>query len=198
MRKVHIATSRDIGAECINWAINNMPPNYVLTPEMCDADVIISVLYDKIINHSMLNNKECFNFHPGILPEYGGTCSNSWALINNEAKAGVSLHIIDGGIDTGDIIEIREFIISKHDTAFSLHKRSNNLIYKMFKDWFKDLLEGNFIAAKQPEQNKKIYYRKDFNRMKNITRLVKAFYFPGKESCYFFNSRGKKVYIDYC
>tara|TARA_Y100000401_G_C8319473_1_gene224435 strand:+ start:1006 stop:1620 length:615 start_codon:yes stop_codon:yes gene_type:complete len=196
-KKVCILTSRDIGLKCINWAKNNMPKGFKFCKNIEDSDIIISVLYDKIISPSIVNYKKCFNFHPGILPEYRGAGAYSWTLINEDNKSGITLHVIDDGIDTGDIIEIREFIVTKKDTAFSLNDRGNKLIYKMFKDWFFDLLIDNFTAIKQPEERARTYYRKDLHKIKNITKYIRALHFPGKESAYYINNKGEKIYIKF-
>jgi len=193
--RVYIATSRDIGNKCIEWSSKNMPAGYCLVDSVESADIIISVLYDKILNPTQVKNKKCFNFHPGILPEYRGTGIFSWILINKEKKAGVTLHLIDKGIDTGDIIEIREFLISKDDTAYSLFLRSEQIIYKMFQDWFCDILNGKFTAVPQNLNDGFLYLRKDLQRAKNLTRFIRAFHFPDKESAYYFNDSGKKTYI---
>tara|TARA_R110000744_G_scaffold224483_1_gene343050 strand:+ start:277 stop:900 length:624 start_codon:yes stop_codon:yes gene_type:complete len=195
--KVCIATSRDIGKQCQEWAMRNIPSQFELVKDIESADIVISVLYDKILGPDIVNNKECFNFHPGILPEYRGAGAYSWTLINEDRKSGITLHLIDAGIDTGDIIEIREFIVTDLDTAFSLNERGNALIYKMFKDWFKDLLAKKYIAVPQPEEKARTYYRNDLNKIKDLTKYVKALHFPTKESAYYINNLGVKNYIKF-
>ena len=197
MKKIHIATSREVGGKCQKWAQDNIPPDCMLTGDMHEADIIISVLYDKILSSDILKNKKCFNFHPGVLPEYRGAGSFSWCLINQEKKAGVTLHLIDKGIDAGDIIEIREFLISRNDTAHSLHARGQDIIFKMFKDWFRDLLSEDYTAVPQCRKDGHTYFRKDLEHAKNLTKYVKAFYFPGKEPAYYLDELGNKKYITF-
>lgn len=197
MKKVFIATSRPIGEDCIRWARQNLPPSFTLINDMEDSDIIISVLYEKLISGDILKGKTCFNFHPGILPEYRGAGAYSWSLINSEEKAGITLHLLDNGIDDGDIIEIREFLISSKDTAYSLCLRGTKLIYKMFKDWFEDLLKGNYEAHPQSNKNMGLYLRKDLHKAKDLTRYIRAFYFPGKEGAFYLNNSGDKVYLNF-
>ena len=197
MKKVHVATSREVGARCATWATQNTPRGYKIVDSMEDCDIFISVLYEKLISKEYIENRKCYNFHPGILPEYRGSGAYSWTIINQDKKCGISLHEIDAGIDTGNVIEIREFLVSKGDTAYSLHERGTEIIFKMFKDWFLDLLTGNYIAVKQDAENAKTYYRKDLNSVKDITKYVKAFHFPSKEPAYYINSKGVKVYINF-
>ena len=196
-KKIFIATSRPIGEECIKWAKQNTPTGFEIIENLQDADILISVLYDRILKRSEIQNKSCFNFHPGVLPEYKGVGINSWVIINNEIKTGATLHVISEGVDAGDIIEIREFMISNSDTAYSLFNKSNKLIHKMFKDWYHDLLNNNYNAVPQKKNVGVNYRSKDLQRAKNLTRYAKAFHFPGKEGAYFYNDKSEKIYIEY-
>jgi len=196
MKKVCIATSRPIGQKCIAWAKDNTPPGFELTEELESADIIISVMYEKILSSDYINDRVCFNFHPGVLPEYKGSGAFSWVIINQEDKAGVTLHLIDRGIDTGDVIEIREFLIGKEDTAHSLFIRGESLLFKMFKDWYTDLIRGHFVATPQRSKGR-LYYKKDLQKAKNLTRFIKAFYFPNKEAAYYINDKAEKIYLNF-
>lgn len=197
MKKVFIATSREIGQKCIAWAQENTPNNYTIITDMNEADIIISVMYENIISSKIVKNKKCYNFHPGSLPEYRGSGIFSWVIINKERKMGITLHCMDEGMDTGDIIEIREFIIDEDDTAHSLFLRGESTIFKMFKDWYIDLLSENYVAIPQRKNEGKNYYLKDLRKTKNLSRFIKAFYFPGKESAYYYDEQSKKIYINY-
>ena len=197
MKKVCIATSRAIGLKCVAWAQDNTPAGFELTDDIAIANIIICVMYEKILGPEYVQNSACFNFHPGILPEYKGTGIFSWAIINEEQKTGVTLHLIDRGVDTGDVIEIREFLIGKEDTAYSLFLRGEETIFKMFKDWYVDLLHGNYTAIPQRKNKGKLYYKKDLQKAKNLTRFVKALYFPSKEPAYYINSKTEKIYLNF-
>lgn len=197
MNKVFIATSRKIGLLCRDWAKNNTPEGFVYTDNKHEVDIVISVMCDKVFSSKFLNNKRCYNFHPGILPEYKGVGVSSWVLINKEAKTGVTLHKINSGIDTGDIIEIREILIKKQDTAYDLHLRLQELMFKMFKDWYIDILKENYVAVTQDKSVGRVYKSKDLQEAKDLTNHIKAFYFPKKESAFFYNDKNEKIYIIY-
>ena len=198
MNKVHIATSRSVGEKCRLWASKNIPAGWELVDDASESDVFISVLYDKILSPFFINERSCFNFHPGILPQYRGAGAYSWVLINGDDKTGITLHLIDDGIDTGDIIEVRAFPVDKNsDTAFSLYERGEKTMYKMFQDWFHNILEGKYEAFKQDESCAAIYYRKDLNSIKDLSRYIRALTFEGKESAYYIDNKGKKKYIHF-
>ena len=63
------------------------------------------------------------NFHDGPLPRYAGLNAPVWALINRETRHGVTWHLIEGGIDEGDIVEQRLFDLDAGETALTLNTK---------------------------------------------------------------------------
>lgn len=70
------------------------------------CDILVSMSFNQIIKGDLLNASRLgfINCHAGALPYYRGRNPINWALINGEKKIGVTVHYIDEGIDTGDII----------------------------------------------------------------------------------------------
>tara|TARA_R100000005_G_C4997429_1_gene204144 strand:- start:329 stop:931 length:603 start_codon:yes stop_codon:yes gene_type:complete len=196
-KKVCIATARPVGELCKKWAKENTPQGFSLTDDIEASDIIISVKYDKILSKETVEKKQCFNFHPAPLPKYRGVGLASWFIINREKISGVSLHKIDEGIDTGPIIEIREFLINESDTAQVVFNQSEKIILEMFQDWYNNLLNGKFSLKPQDVKNQKLYLEKDLQKEKDLTRYARAFHFKGKESAYYYNSIGEKIYLKY-
>jgi methionyl-tRNA formyltransferase len=64
-----------------------------------------------------------FNLHASLLPAYRGAAPINWVIINGEQKTGVTTFFIDEKIDTGAIISQTECLISKDDTAGTLHDK---------------------------------------------------------------------------
>lgn len=67
--------------------------------------------------------KGAVNFHDGPLPKYAGLNAPVWARLNGERQHGVTWHMIEGGLDEGDILAQVSFEITEDDTAFSLNAR---------------------------------------------------------------------------
>jgi methionyl-tRNA formyltransferase len=191
--RVFIATSRPIGKKCIEWAKSNTPEGFEIVDTMNHCDIFISVLFDKIIPHEFIRGLHgAFNFHPGRLPEYRGAATYSWAIINGESHVGVTLHKIDEGIDSGDVISIQGFTISERDTAETVFTKAEEVIFEMFKEWYGKLLVGKFVAVPQEEAKARIYYRKDLDKIKDLSRFVRALHFPGKDTCFYYDKNGDK------
>jgi len=197
-KNVYIASSRmeEIGSKCVSFASENLPKGYSLCDNMQESDIFVSVLYDTIIDEDFISSRErCVNFHPGILPEYKGSATYSWAIINKEPEAGVTLHEIDSGIDSGPIIEIKKTLISNKDTAETVFYRCMDILYNMFCDNLSRILSGEYKTV----QNKggSVYLKKHLPSAKDITHIVRAFTFGEKEKAFFYNSLGEKIYLSY-
>ena len=67
--------------------------------------------------------KGAVNFHDGPLPRYAGLNAPVWALIAGEERHGITWHMIEGGIDEGDILQQRLFDIAPTDTALTLNAK---------------------------------------------------------------------------
>ena len=74
--------------------------------------VFISTEYDRIIKPHLFKTKWLYNIHFSLLPAYKGVYPSVWPILNGEKYAGVTLHKMDQGIDTGDIIAQKRFRLS--------------------------------------------------------------------------------------
>lgn len=201
MHKLHLLTSRPIGERCKNWLKQNnnllLDKNILLTDNKEDSTVVVSVLYDTILKKDFLKNRRNYNFHPGILPEYRGAGTFTWSIINEEKEVGITLHEIDPRIDGGNIISIEKWECTNKDTAYTLFKRGEEVIFNMFTKWIIPIVTNNYNSTPQDESKANIYYRKDLNKIKDITKYVRAFTFPGKDNAFYFDKNDSKVEVSY-
>ncbi len=93
-----------------------------------NCDLFVSMSFDQIFNLELLQIPKlgAINCHASKLPFYRGRNILNWVLINDEKEFGITVHYIDEGIDTGDIILQKTFPISDKDNYKSLL----NLSYK--------------------------------------------------------------------
>lgn len=87
------------------------------------CDLIIVAAYGQILPPAILEYVPCINLHASILPYYRGASPIQQSLLNNDTKTGVTAMWMDEGLDTGDIIQIREIPIGSDEMAGSLYKR---------------------------------------------------------------------------
>lgn len=86
------------------------------------CDLLVSMSFNQIFKQEILNLTPggIINCHAGLLPFYRGRNILNWALINDEKEFGITVHHVDLGIDTGDIILQRRFPITDESTYGSL------------------------------------------------------------------------------
>ena len=89
------------------------------------ADMVVVVAYGRILPESFLQAfpKGAINVHFSLLPKYRGAAPVNWAIVNGENKNGVTTMRMDAGLDTGDILLIKETVISPQETAPELMDR---------------------------------------------------------------------------
>ena len=189
---VYVATSRPVGARCIEWARGHLPKACELTDHPEESDVFISVMYDTLVDERFIHGRRCYNFHPGILPQYRGSGAFSWAIINGDRETGVTLHELDVDIDHGPIIAWHSFPVHPTDTAESLFNTAMEVMEGMFKGWFDRLLDGRAVGQPQDEKQARTYYRRDLQKARDLTRFVRASAFQDKPPAYYLDSDGNE------
>ena len=95
---------------------------FIKTAKSYNIDLFVSMSFNQIFKTPILNIPKLgvINCHAGKLPFYRGRNILSWALINDEKEFGITVHYIDEGIDTGDIIKQHCYPISDKDDYNSL------------------------------------------------------------------------------
>ena len=118
-----------------NFAIENNIP--LLQPENVNAenfiqsllenrpDYIIVVAFGQILREPLLKvpKQFCVNLHSSLLPKYRGAAPINRSILNGDVCSGITTMVMDKGMDTGDILLIRETSIEKDDDAKSLHDK---------------------------------------------------------------------------
>lgn len=149
--------------------------------------VFLSVEYDRIIRPDKFRQPErLFNLHFSLLPAYRGCNTSVWPILNGEKEHGVTLHVIDRGVDTGGIIAQRRFEIGTR-TARNLYFTCMSLGRDLCVDYLPRLLNGDFVAEPQRLDEGSLYKRSDLNFARkiidfnqptaNVLRQVRAFSF---------------------
>lgn len=133
--------------------------------ELYDIDelIFISLEFDKIISPSKFNSDHLFNIHFSMLPKYKGMYTSYWPILNGDKNSGVTLHRIDKGIDTGNIIAQHQIDISDEMTSRDLYlsylEESKNLL----ENNIDSILLGSFSEIKQPAKNSSYFSKNSIN-----------------------------------
>ena len=86
-------------------------------------DLVISAGFMKILSSEFVSNFPTINSHPALLPDFPGAHAVRDALAAGVTITGTTVHWVDAGVDTGEIIAQAELDIAPDDNEESLHER---------------------------------------------------------------------------
>jgi len=150
--------------------------------------IFISTEFDRIIKQHLFKTKLLFNIHFSLLPAYKGVYMSAWPILNGEKCAGVTLHKIEAGIDTGDIIAQKRFSLSTKETCYSLYLKFIKYGTALVIKHVDSLISNRFKSHPQPAEGSTYFSKKSIDYANltidlNVTaaqldRQIRAFYFP--------------------
>lgn len=176
--------------------------NSIKKLEKYNADLFVSMSFNQIIKKKLINipPKGFINCHAGALPFYRGRCVLNWVLINGEKKFGVTVHFIDEGIDTGDIISQKLYNIKQNDNYKTLLRRSEKYCANLLVNSIIKISKNKVNTIKQSSINKKGSYFKlrkvgdeiiNWNQKnEDILNFVRALVKPGPVAESYFRGFG--------
>ena len=150
--------------------------------------VFLSTEFDRIIRPHLFKTKNLYNIHFSLLPAYKGCYPSVWPILNGEEYVGVTLHKMEAGIDTGDIIAQKRFKLSSKETSFSLYSKLIAEGTKFVVKHIDSIITNRYKAYPQPAIGSTYYSKKSIDYANltidlNVTaaqldRQIRAFYFP--------------------
>jgi methionyl-tRNA formyltransferase len=115
-------------------------PEFVAALGALRPDLFLAVGYTQILKPPVLTLPRILaaNFHASLLPAYRGLHPVFWCLRQGERWSGLTVHAVDPGIDTGDILYQVRVRTRREDTVTSLYdrimERSVSLVGRLVND----------------------------------------------------------------
>jgi methionyl-tRNA formyltransferase len=109
------------------------------------ADLFVVNSYSMILDADWLTIPRfgVINVHGGLLPSYRGANVLNWVLVNGEAETGVTVHWMDKGIDTGDVLLQERLAIAEEDTALTLRGKLSEPVPRLLRESIAKIAEGS-------------------------------------------------------
>lgn len=127
--------------------------------------LFLSLEFDRIIIPSEFKSKRLFNLHFSLLPAYKGCFTSIWPIIRGEKYSGVTLHRIDYGIDTGDIVDQIAFDLPSSMTARVLYEKYQDLGIQLTMANVESLLRGSEESTPQRPADSTYFSRKSLSSL---------------------------------
>ncbi len=172
------------------YGIEVLQSHNVSDPQFCEIirsrapDLLVVVAFGQILKKRLLEIPAmgAINLHASLLPRYRGAAPIQWAILNNESVTGLTVMLMNEGLDTGPILLQQELPILPDETAGQLHDRLANLgrevLLKCIEDMTKDRLEA------KPQDEAKATYAPKIDRSisqinwhqpaKNVSALIRG------------------------
>lgn len=124
------------------------------------------------------------NSHFSLLPHLRGADPITWSIVNGDKKTGVSLMLVDAGLDTGKLLTYRTLHLTGSETAPALTEDLITLSDDLLREYVPRYLSGEIMAKNQPHPQRATYSRKltkqdgliDWNlNAEQIERSIRAF-----------------------
>lgn len=117
------------------------------------ADMFVVVAYGKIIPQAILDvvNGQVLNVHPSLLPKYRGPSPLQFALLNAEKETGVTIMLLDAGMDTGPILSQEKISLDTSETLISLVKKVHTIGPKLLYQTIQKFLAQTIKPQPQNE-----------------------------------------------
>lgn len=134
----------------------------VLTPEKLDAaflatlkefqsDVAVVAAYGKIFKPELLAlpKRGFVNIHPSLLPRHRGASPVAGTILAGDTETGISIMVLDEGVDTGPVLATRTIMLEGIETAGELTARLATLGAQLLLETLPSYLSGHLTPSPQ-------------------------------------------------
>ncbi len=169
-----------------------------------NCNVLFSLSWRNIISSNVIKafKNQVFNIHPSFLPLERGSGTFSYRILNNSREVSATIHFVDKGIDTGDIIIQKKSRLKKNNPIPYDYLINTQKIYINLLKQFVNLVENqNKLPQKKQNHSKSTYYpllNTEVNGAINwnlsvleIERFIRAFSYPYPGAFTFKNKKTK-------
>lgn len=201
-----LAQAADLDASRIFDASEFDRPEVLGAVQALQPEIGVSVLFGYLIRPELrrLVPKGIVNLHPAFLPYNRGAYPNVWSIVER-TPAGVTVHYIDDGLDTGDIVAQQAVPVAPVDTGETLYRKLERTALDLFQRAWPDIRSGSARRVPQDPRLGTVHKVRDVGRIDEIDLdrrysarefidILRARTFPPYDGAYFWHE-GRKVYM---
>ena len=124
-----------------------------------EVDLIVLAGFMRILSNSFIEkfNRKIINIHPSLLPKYPGLNTHEKVINNKDKFHGVTIHLVDEGLDSGPIIAQARFIATKYKDIDGLITKVHSIEHKLYPMIIKMIVEGEINLNELNGKNFKCY-----------------------------------------
>ena len=125
--------------------------SFLETFSQINPDMVVVAAFGQILPKTIIDfpPQKCLNIHPSLLPKYRGAAPLNWSIIRGETQTGVTIMLMDEGMDSGDILSQTETPIGITETYGELHDRLAKLGATLLLKTIEQVVSGTARRQKQ-------------------------------------------------
>lgn len=214
---VHESGKQKLTNEIIEAA--NLPPESVISADTLNdpntigqltalkPDCGVSAFFGHILRKPILDlfPRGVVNLHTSLLPLNRGSYPNVWTIVDQTA-AGVSMHLIDEGVDTGAILAQKEIELCPSDTGLTLNQRLESAVIDLFRNNWDKFISGQLKPQPQNDTLSSVHRASDTSQIDRIDLdanvragdlidILRARTYPPHRGAYF-EVDGQKYFVE--
>ena len=126
-----------------------------------NVDFVVLAGFMRILGSDFIRNFHCkiINIHPSLLPKYPGLNTHKKVLENKDSEHGVTVHLVDEGLDSGPIIGFIKLKIYDTENEKDLEGRIHNLEHYIYPKILSELQEGKIVIKDGEILREEILYK---------------------------------------
>ncbi|AKF80026.1 methionyl-tRNA formyltransferase [Myxococcus fulvus 124B02] len=129
-------------------------PPFVEELRRFSPDVCVVTAYGRILPKDILElpPKGCVNVHGSLLPRFRGAAPIQWSIAHGDTETGVSLMVMDEGLDTGPVLAMKSLPIGPEDTSATMYPKLAALGGEVLREFLPAYLSGALKPVPQPSE----------------------------------------------
>ena len=139
--------------------------------EELSPDLICLAGFMRILPSYITDKYQIMNIHPSLLPRFPGLHAQRQALESGVKYSGCTVHMVDGGVDTGKIIVQKAVSVLPNDTVEMLSDRILTQEHMAYAESVKMFIDRHDADRHNTEQS---HSKKPFEDMDEAVRFVSA------------------------
>jgi methionyl-tRNA formyltransferase len=192
--------------EYLTTADDLREPEIVAALRALKPDITLLAFFGYILRQDVIEIPPAgtINLHTGYLPHNRGWHPNVYPFLDG-SPAGVAIHYVNAGIDTGDLIVRRRVPVAPTDTGGDLHQRLTVALVELFKESW-PLILGDY-TRRNPQEGGNHHYRAEMRGLERIDLdkkyparwllgLLRGLTYPPYPAAYYQDpDTGQRIYV---
>ena len=126
-----------------------------------EVDLVVLAGFMRILGSNFVSNflNKIINIHPSLLPKYPGLNTHKKVLENNDKEHGVTVHLVNEGLDSGPIIGFIKLKVDKKESEKDLEDKIHKLEHYIYPKILSEFQEGKISIDDNKVLINKVFYK---------------------------------------